>query len=88
MSPFRYQLTSEEFRKEWSVKNGEPMSTATLWRRKSWAQEHYPQWRKVFLYGGRIDLKEYQKFETFYSEKQYEAHQDPHLKILKEMGEY
>lgn len=83
MSPFRYQLTSKEFRKEWSVNNGEPMSTATLWRRKSWAQKHYLQWRKVFLYGGRIDLKEYQKFETFYSEKQYKAHQDPHLKTME-----
>ena len=52
---------------------------------KTWAQEHYPQWRKVFLFDGRVDLKEYQKFESFYSEKQYEAHQDPHLKILEEM---
>lgn len=80
MSPYRYQLTKDEFRKEWGL-----MSPTTLSRRKSWAQDNYPQWRKVFLYGGRIDLREYQKFQTFYSEKQYEAHQDPHLKYLEEM---
>ena len=84
MSPYRYQLTNEEFREKWHGKDGDPMSKSTLWRRKSWAQDHYPQWRKVFLYGGRIDLREYQKFETFYSDKQYEAHQDPHLKYLEE----
>lgn len=88
MSPYRYQLTNEEFRKEWSVQHNKPMSRATFWRRKSWAQENYPLWKKVFLFDGRIDLKEYQKFESFFSEKQYEAHEDPHVKILKEMGEY
>lgn len=46
-----------------------PMSLSTFNRRRSWAQENYPDWQKVFLASGRVDLKEYQKFETFRSEK-------------------
>lgn len=87
MSPFRYQLTISEFCQEWSVQKDNPMSYSAFLRRKSWAQDHYPAWQKVFLYDSRVDLKEYQKFETFYSEKQYEAHQDPHVKILEAMGD-
>lgn len=83
MSPFRYQLTIKEFEKEWPVRKGKPMSDSTFRRRKAWARENYPRWRKVFLYDGRVDLKEYQKLEAFRSEKQYEAHQDPHLKIME-----
>lgn len=87
MSPFRYQLSNSEFRNEWTSKGGKPMSEATFYRRKSWAQDNYPLWRKVFLFDGRVDLKEYQRFESFFSEKQYEAHEDPHAKFLKKMGE-
>lgn len=88
MSPFRYQLSKSEFKEEWTDSDGKPMSEATFYRRKRWAKNNYPHWKKVFMFDGRVDLKEYQKFESFYSEKQYEAHEDPHVKILKEMGEY
>lgn len=68
VSPFRYQLTFDEFEKEWGC------SYSTIARRKSWAQDNYKNWRKVFLYGGMIDLKEYQKFNTYYSDRMYEEH--------------
>lgn len=77
MSPFRYQYTIKELATELDV------STDTIRRRRSWAQEHYPNWRKAFLYGGLIDIREWQKVIAAYSEYQYKAHQDPHLKILE-----
>lgn len=77
MSPFRYQFTIEELATELNV------SIATIRRRRDWAQEHYPDWRKAFLYGGLIDIREWQKVIAAYSEYQYKAHQDPHLRILE-----
>ena len=77
MSPFRYQFTKQELADELGV------SIETVNRRKAWAQEHYKSWRKVFLYKGPIDIREWQKMIAAYSEYQYEAHQDPHLKILE-----
>lgn len=38
---------------------------------------------KVFLASGRVDLKEYQKFETFRSERYYEDHESPYVKALR-----
>lgn len=84
MNPYRYQLTKEEFEKEWTVKDNKPMSDATFYRRKAWAQEHYSEWRKAFLADGRVDLKEYQKFNTAYSQYKYEERLDPHVKLYKE----
>lgn len=77
MSPFRYQLTKQELADELGV------SIETINRRKAWAQEHYKPWRRVFLYRGPIDIREWQKMIAAYSEYQYEAHQDPHLKIME-----
>ncbi|MCW4388752.1 hypothetical protein [Limosilactobacillus oris] len=93
-SPYLYQLNRAEFCKTWKTvaidkKTGEeiekPMGKATFYRRRDWAQKHYPQWRKVFLYGGRVDLREYQKFNAYYSDAKYEERQDPHLKYLEEI---
>ena len=58
---------------------------ATFYRRRDWAQEHYSEWQKVFLYGGRVDLREYQKFNAYYSQAMYEKKQDLHLKYLEEV---
>lgn len=77
MSPFRYQFTYDELHEELGI------SLATIRRRKSWAQDNYPNWRKAFLYGGLIDIREWQKVIAAYSEYQYKAHQDPHLRILE-----
>lgn len=77
INPYRYQLTKEEFEEEWGC------SLSTLNRRKSWAQEHYPKWRKVFLYGGLIDLKEYQKFNAYYSDRMYKEHEGSYQKALE-----
>lgn len=77
MSPFRYQFTKQELADELGV------SIETINRRKAWAQEHYKFWRRVFLYKGPIDIREWQKMIAAYSEYQYEAHQDPHQKILE-----
>lgn len=78
-NPYRYQLTLEEFEKEWGC------SKTTIARRKSWAQENYPNWRRVFLYGGLIDLKEYQKFNAYYSDRMYEEHSGAYAKALGAM---
>lgn len=90
MSPYLYQMNRLEFCNVWkSIKKiGDkeievPMSKSTFDRRKVWAQENYPDWRKVFLAGGRVDLKEYQKFETFRSERYYEDHESPYVKALR-----
>ena len=77
VSPFRYQFTIQELATELDV------STDTIRRRKSWAQEHYNDWRKAFLYGGLIDIREWQKVIAAYSAYQYKAHEDPHLRILE-----
>lgn len=93
-SPYLYQFNRVEFCKIWKMirvdkATGEeveqPMGKATFYRRRDWAQEHYPEWRKVFLYGGRVDLREYQKFNAYYSQAMYEKKQDPHLKYLEEV---
>lgn len=76
---YLYQLSLEQFEDVWGC------SEPTVKRRRSWAQENYPNWRKVFLYGGRIDLKEYQKFNSYYSSCKYEERQDPHLKVMEDM---
>lgn len=90
MSPYLYQMNRLEFCNVWKsikkVGNKEievPMSLSTFNRRRSWAQENYPDWQKVFLASGRIDLKEYQKFETFRSERYYEDHESPYVKALR-----
>ena len=83
MSPFRYQLNSKEFREEYRNADGKPMSTSTLYRRKEWAQHHYDEWYKVFLPGGFIDLREYQKMYTAYSIYQREQRLDPHVRLMK-----
>lgn len=77
MSPYRYQYTREEMAKELGI------SVQTVDQHRRWAKEHYPDWRKVFLYRGPIDIREWQKMIAYYSDYQYEEHQDPHLKILK-----
>lgn len=77
MSPFRYQLTRKELAAELGI------STETVDRRKAWAQEHYGAWRKVFLYRGPIGIREWQKMIAAYSDYQYKAHEDPHLRLLE-----
>lgn len=77
MSPFRYQYTRQELADELGV------SIETVNRRKVWTQEHYKSWRRVFLYGGLIDIREWQKMIAAHSEYQYEAHRDSHLKIIE-----
>lgn len=76
---YLYQLSLEQFEDVWGC------SLATVKRRRSWAQENYPSWRKVFLYDGRVDLKEYQKFNSYYSSRKYEERKDPHLKVMENM---
>lgn len=90
MNPYLYQMNRIEFCNTWkSIKKvGDKevevsMSKSTFQRRKRWAQENYPEWRKVFLAGGRVDLKEYQKFESFRSDRYYEDHRSPYLKALE-----
>lgn len=77
ISPYRYQFSREELAAELGI------STETIDHRRRWAQEHYEAWRKVFLYRGPIDLREWQKMIAAYSDYQYQTHEDPHLKILE-----
>lgn len=77
MSPFRYQLTVSELATELGI------SEPTIRRRKDWAQRHYDQWKCVFLYNGLIDIREWQKMISAFSDYQYEAHEDPHMKLLR-----
>lgn len=92
MNGYLYQLNRIQFMKLWKSirkdkKTGEeyeaPMSEPTFYRRRAWAQENYPDWKKVFLVDGRIDVKEYQKFNTFYSLHKDKEHEDPHLKVME-----
>ena len=90
MSPYLYQMNKLELctvlqsiKKVGNKEIEVPMSLSTFNRRRSWAQENYPDWQKVFLASGRVDLKEYQKFETFRSERYYEDHESPYVKALR-----
>lgn len=78
MSPYRYQLTRSELAVELSV------SKETIDRRRHWAQGHYPAWRRVFLYCGLIDLREWQKMIAQYSAYEYRKHEDIHQKLMEE----
>lgn len=78
MSPYRYQLTIDEFVDEFQ------MSKTTYYRRLSYAKTNYPDWYLVYLPSGRIDIKEYQKFETWRSQKLWESKADPRLRLKRE----
>ena len=74
-NPFIYQLTKDEFIKQFSISN------STLQRIRYFAKKHYPEWYKVFLLkSNRIDLKEYQKLLTFISEWEWERMKDSKLR--------
>lgn len=92
MNPYLYQVNRIQFMNVWTTlrKDKEtgkeyeaPMSEPTFYRRRSWAQEHYKDWKKVFLIDGRVDIKEYQKFNTFYSLYKDKERQDPHVKAME-----
>lgn len=74
-NPFIYQLTKDEFIKQFSISN------STLQRIRYFAKKHYLEWYKVFLLkSNRIDLREYQKLLTFISEWEWERMKDPKLR--------
>ena len=74
ISPFRYQLSKDEFLNEFGI------SYPTMVRRREWAQRHYPDWYLVFLPNGWVDIQEYQKLNTAYATWKHEQSLDPRLR--------